>query len=106
MIACEKCLNNEYNSKTQINGDKICQQCKDHQVFSPLDDAYLNSLFEKTKAKNKKYDALVPLSGGKDSTYVLYLALKKYGLNVLTYTFDNAFKYALKENQELANIIK
>lgn len=43
------------------------------------------------KEKRRTYDAVVPLSGGKDSTYVLYLAKKVYGLNVLAYTFDNGF---------------
>jgi len=48
-------------------------------------------IFREAKSKKRTYDALVPLSGGKDSTYVLYLAKKVYGLNVLTYTYDNGF---------------
>jgi hypothetical protein len=59
--------------------------------------------FEELVAKARKgagqYDALVPLSGGKDSTYVLYLATKVYGLRVLAYTFDNGFQTDIaKEN--------
>jgi len=43
----------------------------------------LKRIFETHKAKKGKYDCIVPLSGGKDSTYVLYLCKVRYGLNVL-----------------------
>jgi len=46
---------------------------------------------DKAKRKKAAYDALVPLSGGKDSSYLLYLARSVYNLKVLTYTFDNGF---------------
>jgi hypothetical protein len=52
-------------------------------------------MIAKAKKKKRTYDALVPVSGGKDSAYVLYLAVRKYGLNVLTYTFDNGFMSSL-----------
>lgn len=37
------------------------------------------------------YDALLCFSGGKDSTYTLWLLRKKLGLRVLAVTFDNGF---------------
>ncbi|MFC1903228.1 hypothetical protein ACFLX4_04090 [Chloroflexota bacterium] len=46
--------------------------------------------FEKLKGKYE-YDVIVGLSGGKDSTYVLYQMVKKYGLKVLAATYDNGF---------------
>jgi hypothetical protein len=39
----------------------------------------------------QEYDALVGLSGGKDSTYVLLKLARDYELNVLAVTFDNGF---------------
>ena len=36
----------------------------------------------KKKGKNKKYDVLIGLSGGVDSSYVAYLLKKKYNLEV------------------------
>ncbi|MFC2063094.1 7-cyano-7-deazaguanine synthase [Chloroflexota bacterium] len=38
-----------------------------------------------------EYDAIVGLSGGKDSTYVLCQILKEYNLKVLAVTYDNGF---------------
>jgi tRNA(Ile)-lysidine synthase TilS/MesJ len=50
--------------------------------------------------KGGQYDCLVPLSGGKDSTYVLYLCARVYGLKVLAMNFDNGFQSPLaRENR-------
>lgn len=51
----------------------------------------LNKICAKVKRKNKEFDALVPLSGGKDSSYVLYVATEELGLNCLAYTADNGY---------------
>ena len=40
----------------------------------------------------KGYQCLVPVSGGKDSMYVLYVLAQEFGLNVLAYNFDNGFQ--------------
>jgi len=60
-------------------------------MFEPADHNWLARILDKAKRKHAPYDALVPLSGGKDSSYILYLARKEYDLKVLTYTFDNGF---------------
>ncbi|MBS3906586.1 MAG: hypothetical protein KGZ49_06070 [Syntrophaceae bacterium] len=39
--------------------------------------------------RDKDYDALITFSGGKDSTYALYLAKEVIGLDILAVTMDN-----------------
>jgi tRNA(Ile)-lysidine synthase TilS/MesJ len=39
-----------------------------------------------------RYDCLVALSGGKDSTYTLHLMKNRYDLNILAYSFNNWFQ--------------
>jgi len=46
--------------------------------------------FEKYRGKHQ-YDAVVGLSGGKDSTYVLCQIVNKYKLKVAAVTYDNGF---------------
>ncbi len=48
-------------------------------------------MFGRARRPNARYDCLVPLSGGRDSTYVLYLCKKKFGLRPLAVTFNNGF---------------
>lgn len=40
---------------------------------------------------HKEFDALIPYSGGKDSTFVLYVSKKELKLNCLAYTLDNGY---------------
>lgn len=63
--------------------------CTNPKQFKPLGEEKLLTIFESAKSTNAEYDALVPISGGKDSTYILHLAVNVYKLNVLTMTYDN-----------------
>lgn len=98
---CSKCLMNDKMNGVQIGNDGICNFCAVYKTFIPYGESALLKIFKNARKKKRIYDALVPLSGGKDSTYVLYLAVAKYKLNVLTYTFDNGFMNDLaKKNIE------
>ena len=48
-------------------------------------------MIDQARAKKRIYDVLVPLSGGKDSCYLLYFISKKYDLKCLAVTWDNGF---------------
>lgn len=52
----------------------------------------------KKNGKNNKYDCIVGVSGGVDSSYLLYLLKEKYGLRPLAVTLDNGWssKIAVK----------
>ena len=50
----------------------------------------IEKLIEERRGKSR-YDAIVCNSGGKDSSYTLQMAVKEYGLKVLSFTLDNGF---------------
>lgn len=91
VIRCSHCILPETYPHISFNDEGTCNYCENYTGFVPRPEDELIQLFEKAKRKHRTYDALVPLSGGKDSTYVLYLAKRVYGLNVLAFTFDNGF---------------
>jgi len=91
MKSCKKCILTEDIPGISFDQNGVCNKCSDKTEFIPIGEEILIKELEKAKGKKRTYDALVPLSGGKDSTYILYLAKKVYNLNVLTYTFDNGF---------------
>jgi tRNA(Ile)-lysidine synthase TilS/MesJ len=88
---CEKCILTDQFAGVKIDSNGSCNYCNQFKPFEPYGESELLKIFKTAQNKNRIYDALVPLSGGKDSTYVLWLAVKKYGLRVLTYTYDNGF---------------
>ena len=98
-ITCNKCgLSNRLPSSS-IDSSGLCRYCRDWKNK----DSYENKQQEKkiefeklleSVGKNsakREYDAILAYSGGKDSTYSLYLAREIYKLNVLAITFDNCF---------------
>jgi N-acetyl sugar amidotransferase len=57
----------------------------------------LEKLIEKIKqkGKNSRYDVLIGLSGGVDSSYVAYIIKKKYGLRAFAVHLDNGWNTEL-----------
>ncbi len=43
------------------------------------------------RAKRNPYDCIIPVSGGKDSTFQTWLMRKKYGMNPLLVTYNHTF---------------
>lgn len=90
MKKCKKCLLPEAVPGSQIGGDGVCAFCHAPRSSVSQNPAYREDL-EQTlrgchKSDRNKYDCLVPLSGGKDSIYLLYKLKVEYGLRVLAYT--------------------
>lgn len=95
MIRCKLCLlpGNVPNAKIDSKG--VCAFCKleSYRGQSSSNAQYQNHKSDLEKALSVRkgkgsYDALVCLSGGKDSLYLLYQLKVKYGLNVLAFTTD------------------
>lgn len=68
----------------------FCFQAAEAIRFSIKDKWHLNELIEEIRKKAEKYDALIGLSGGVDSSMTLHCAVQ-LGLKVLTFTIDNGY---------------
>ena len=94
---CAKCILPEQYPDIRFDSQGICHKCHE-QESKYIDRDYeklgseLNSIFDWAKAQKKRYDCIVPFSGGKDSSYTLYLCRKKYGLKVLAVNFNNGLR--------------
>nr|WP_319997631.1 N-acetyl sugar amidotransferase [uncultured Draconibacterium sp.] len=89
MKICKNCLLDENYPQLTFNDKNECSLCSSNKSFRPIGEKALIEIFQSAKNKNREYDALVPLSGGKDSTYILHLAVNVYNLKVLAMTYDN-----------------
>lgn len=95
---CSRCLLSDEVPGVSIGADGQCSVCTGYdRDWGNWDVAKkdrltaLEGLFGKIKKKARPYDVLVPLSGGKDSTFVLYLCRQRFDLKCLAVTFDNGF---------------
>ena len=104
---CSKCILSGAFPGLKFDDDGVCNFCRDEMLFTTEKEIIASSkvkiekLIEELKGKTR-YDAVVCFSGGKDSTYTLQMAVKEYGLKVLSFTLDNGFLAP----EALANINK
>lgn len=73
-----------------MNPDGVCNNCRRDQVKSKASNfEHIKQMvrqFKIAKAKKAKYDAIVQLSGGKDSIFLLKELKEKYKLNLLAFS--------------------
>ena len=103
LTVCNKCIYDERVPSISFDEHGVCNYC--HQLNS-LKESYgtgkpkgINSfekIIEKIKkaGKRKKYDCIIGVSGGTDSSYMLYLT-QKWGLRPLAVHYDNTWNSAI-----------
>jgi len=90
-----------------LNAAGVCNACEAHGTKKTIDWAAREQSFrdvvQNAKARSKGYDCLIPVSGGKDSTWQVAKCLE-YGLKPLTVTWKTPGRTAIGE-RNLANLI-
>lgn len=97
---CTKCVMDTSDPKISFDEYGVCDHCKSFENdvmprWHPND--YGKQLFRekvtfiKKKAKGKDFDSIMGLSGGLDSSYLLHMAVKEFGLKPLVFHVDGGW---------------
>ena len=93
MERCSKCVIPDTFPGIRINPEGVCSFCtqapENEVPRCPGNPDQLLALVAKHRLADSPYDCAVKLSGGRDSTYVLYYAVRILGLRVLALTVDH-----------------
>lgn len=96
---CSRCIYDASIPHISFNDEGVCNYCLQYdqmQIEYPTGEKGKRVLEEyvqqmKKDGKGKPYDVVIGVSGGCDSSYMLHLAKKEYGLRVLAAHFDNTY---------------
>ena len=96
---CKRCVFDSTVPNIAFDESGLCNYCTLHDELEnkyPLDgskDEEIQLLMDKIRkdGEGKEYNCVVGLSGGCDSSYMLYLLKEKYNLRPLAITFDNTW---------------
>lgn len=99
ILTCTRCLYDANLPGITFNKKGVCSYCTlsdEMEEEYPTGKAGWKKLTQlvaeiKKSGKNKKYDCVIGVSGGCDSSYLLHLAKKKLGLRPLAVHFDNTW---------------
>ena len=115
VIRCSRCILPASLPSVKLDEKGVCNYCNNFdRSFGDWDSQkkfkkkQFEQIVEKIKKLNSEYDCLIPLSGGKDSTYALYVCDKIYNMKCLCITFDNGFlsDYARRNIKNAINATK
>lgn len=96
-MECSRCLFDTETSDIELDQNGICNYCKLYDQLEreyPISEDALAKLVRQIKTSKKphqKYDCIVGISGGLDSTYLLFYLVKFCNLYPLAVHFDNSW---------------
>jgi len=89
---CRDCIYPETKPDLSFNEDGVCDACRFVDVKDSIDwdlrRKELEGIFEEFKNKDdSNYDCIIPVSGGKDSTFQTYVVKEEFGMNPLCVSY-------------------
>ena len=105
MTYCKNCILPDTRPGIILDKERVCSACRNYELRKTIDWAAREVTFDEVvtnaKQRSRGYDCLIPVSGGKDSTWQVLTALS-YGLNPNHYyktqngvSFYLNYRYAL-----------
>lgn len=93
MRRCSQCILPENLPGIDLDAENRCRQCREHRPLKAAGAAALEQEIARLDRAAGRYAALVPVSGGKDSAYVLLQMSKLLGRRLLAYNYDNGLTH-------------
>lgn len=104
---CTNCILPNIYPNIEFDEHGVCNFCvaasEEKEKTRKKSKHQLDSIINKYKGKSKKYDVIVGLSGGKDSSYVAYYLKTEYDVKILGFNYDIGYrsKYAMQNLETL-----
>ena len=104
---CTRCVMDTTDSKIVFDENGVCDHCLDFEKnvapnwhTDQRGDAELKKIIAKIKedGKDRDFDCIIGMSGGADSSYLLHVAVKEYGLRPLVFHVDGGWNSQIAVN--------
>lgn len=111
---CIRCVQDSTIPGIEFDVHGVCNFCHFHDKLENIfpngekGKVIISQFVEKIKHKSrgKKYDCVVGVSGGRDSTYLLYLVVKVWGLRPLAVHFNDGFDNPIADDNLIKTVKK
>ena len=89
MKRCTACILPETFPGIEFDENGVCNYCGTYEKIQVKGESELEKELSKYRNKGEKFDCLVPISGGRDSSFVLHQIVRKYNMRALAVTVDS-----------------
>lgn len=105
IVRCSKCILPATTPEIEFDNNGICSYCMNYKPMEVKGEGKLSMELEKYRSVNGKYDCMVSISGGRDSTYTMWKMVNDYGLKVLATNYKNPFT-SEQASENIENTVK
>jgi tRNA(Ile)-lysidine synthase TilS/MesJ len=90
-----------------LDNEGVCNYCRNHQAITFKGEEPLIRILKESRNKRNKYDCMVNISGGRDSSYTLLSLVRDYRMRVLAVNYANPFtdEQAKKNIENMVRIL-
>ncbi len=112
-LICTRCIYDDSVPNISFDDQGVCNYCRQIEALEAEyptgreGEARLQKLVDEMKAagRGKKYDAVIGVSGGCDSSYLVYQMKEVYGLRLLAAHFDNTWNSTIA-TENISNVLE
>jgi len=101
---CSRCIYDERVSAIEFDGAGVCNYCRqidrlkaEYGTGTAAGEARFAVILDEIKSagRGRRYDCVIGVSGGTDSSYMVHLARRQWGLRPLAVHYDNTWNSAI-----------
>ena len=112
-LICTRCIYDDSVPNISFDAQGVCSYCRQIEALEAEyptgreGEARLQKLVDEMKAagRGKKYDAVIGVSGGCDSSYLVHQMKEVYGLRLLAAHFDNTWNSTIA-TENIHNVLE
>lgn len=91
VVRCTRCVLPETTPNIKFNERGVCNYCETYIPFKFAGEQALIQRLNVHRNKTKRFECIVNISGGRDSSYALLKVVKDYGMKALAVNYENPF---------------
>lgn len=114
MQYCTRCVcPANFQPRISFDDQGVCNYCREHELIEAKSNSYwqvreweLSEMLKNYRVRaNGVYDCIIPVSGGKDSQYQVFIIKEKFGMNPLLVCYNHLFNSEIGI-RNLHNLVK
>jgi glycerol dehydrogenase-like iron-containing ADH family enzyme len=90
---CTKCVLPDTTPGISFDNQGVCTYCHSYKSKTVMGESALLEILNeyRNKCKNKEFDCMIGVGGGRDSTFLMWKLAHEYKMRVLAVHYDNPF---------------